>query len=195
MPPALVQECFQQSLLENPTPTNAVLPTCDVYLPCQLLLNKKICWILILTLITMIILTAVASHTHCHFKPPFGKQDESFVSPERNLTWKELLVYGTSIRFTVRSFVESTKSRLYLLGWALPPVLAQKLQLTDHLFLGAYNPLYPQNTSLIHPVTHARCRFVIRDEERPSSPIKAPNVYIYTYIRIQDKIKLTHLSY
>ena len=57
LPPALVPECFQQSLLENPTPTNAVLPTCDVYLPCQLLLNKTVCWMLILTLITMIILT------------------------------------------------------------------------------------------------------------------------------------------
>ena len=31
LPPALVQECFQQSPLENPTPTNAVLPKSDVY--------------------------------------------------------------------------------------------------------------------------------------------------------------------
>ena len=158
-----------------------IIPASDVCRPCQLLLNKKACWMVIFTLITVIILTAVASHSLCHFKPPFGKQNESFVSPERNLTWKELLAYGTSIRFTVRSFVESTNSRLYLLAWALPPVLAQKLQLTEHLVLGAYNPLYPQNTSLIHPVTHARCRFVIRDEERPSSPHKSPQC-IYMYI-------------
>ena len=30
LPPALVPECFQQSLLENPTRTNAVLPTCGL---------------------------------------------------------------------------------------------------------------------------------------------------------------------
>ena len=141
MPPALVQECFQQSLLENPTPTNAVLPTCDVYLPCQLLLNKKICWILILTLITMIILTAVASHTHCHFKPPFGKQDESFVSPERNLTWRELLAYGSSIGFTVRSLLVEVKknSRLDFFDWKLRSVLATRLHISNHLALGVYD--------------------------------------------------------
>ena len=62
---------------------------------------QKVCWMVTFMLITVIILTAVASHTHCHFKPPFGKQDESFVSPERNPTWKELLACGTSICFTV----------------------------------------------------------------------------------------------
>ena len=31
LPPALVQECFQQSPVENPTPTNAVLQTSNVY--------------------------------------------------------------------------------------------------------------------------------------------------------------------
>ena len=71
--PVLVQECFQQSPLENPTPTNAVLPKSDVYRPCQLLLNKKAWWMIALMLTIVIILTAVASHTHCHFKPPFGK--------------------------------------------------------------------------------------------------------------------------
>ena len=69
-PPALFQEP-----LENPTPTTAVLPTSDVYRPCQLLLNEKGCWMVIFTIITVIILAAVAYHTHCHFKPLFEKQD------------------------------------------------------------------------------------------------------------------------
>ena len=117
-----------------------IIPASDVYRPFQLLLNKKSFWMVTFILITVIILTAVASHTHCHFKPPFGKQDLSFVSPERNLTLKELLTYGTSIRFTVRSLlVESKKnSRLYLLDWALPPVLAENLHFTNHLALGVY---------------------------------------------------------
>ena len=117
LPPALVQKCFQQSPLENPTPTNAVLPISDVYQPYQLLLNKKVFWMLILTLITVIILTAVACLTHCHFKPLFGKQGKSFVLPEHNLTWKKLLAYGTSIRFTVWSLLVQSKknSRLYFL--------------------------------------------------------------------------------
>ena len=72
--PPLVQEYFQQTLLENPTPTTAVLPTYDVYRPCQLLPKKKVCWMVIFTLITVFILTAVASHIHCHFKPPLRKQ-------------------------------------------------------------------------------------------------------------------------
>ena len=56
---------------------------------------------LILTLITVIILTAVASHIHAHSKSPFGKHDKSFVSPEHNLTWKELLTYGTTVRLKI----------------------------------------------------------------------------------------------
>ena len=171
LPPALVQEYFQQSPLEKPTPSNAAFPTSDVYRPCQLLLNKKVCWMVIFTLITVIILTAVAFHTHCHFKPHLESRTG------RNPTWKELLACGTSIRFTVTSqLVESKKNRrLCLLDWALPPVLAKKLQLSNHLVLGAYNPLHLQNTTLIQTVTHALCRFVIRDEESPSSSIKAPN--------------------
>ena len=65
-----------------------IIPTSDVYWPCQLLLNKKACWMVIFRLVIVIILTAVASHTHCHLKSPFGK---AFVSAECNLTWKELL--------------------------------------------------------------------------------------------------------
>ena len=178
LPPVLVQKYFQQSLLEKPTnaPTNAVLLTSDIYRLCQLFLNKNVCWMTIFTLITVIILTAVASHTHCHFKPPFGKQDKSFVSPECNLTWKELLACSTSIRFTVRlQLVESKKnSRLCLLDWALPPVLAEKLHLMDHLVLGAYNPLHPRNTSLIHTVIHARCHVVMKVKEHPLFSLKRP---------------------
>ena len=167
LPPALFQEYFQQSPLENPTPTTAVLPTSDVYRPCQLLLNKKGYWMVIFTLITVIILTVVASHTHCNFKLPFEKQGESFVLPERSLTGKELLAYDTSIRFTVRSLlVESKKdSQLYLLDWALPPVLAKKLHISNHFVLGVHNPLSPQNTSLIQTVIHARCHFAMKVRE------------------------------
>ena len=153
-----------------------IIPASDVCRPCQLLLNKKACWMVIFTLITVIILTAVASHSLCHFKPPFGKQNESFVSHERNLTWKELLAYGTSIRFTVKLLlVESKKnSRLYLLDWAFSPVLAAKLHFTDHLVLSACNPLHPQNTSLIQPVTHACCHLAMNVNNRPNLPFKRP---------------------
>ena len=176
LPPVLVQKCFQQSPLESPTPTNAVLPISDVYRPCQLLLNKKVFWMLILTLITVIILTAVASRTHCHSKPPFGKQDKSFVSPGHNLTWKKLLAYGTSIRFTVWSLlVESKKnSRLYFLPWTLPPVLAKRLHIFNHLVLGDYDPISPKNTSLIQRVTHARCHLAMEASESPCL-LKDPN--------------------
>ena len=47
------------------------IPTSDIYGPCRLLLNKKDCWMVAIMLIIVIILTAVASHIHCHFKPPF----------------------------------------------------------------------------------------------------------------------------
>ena len=119
----------------------------------------------------------VASHTHCHFKSPFKKQDKSFVSPSRNLIWKELLAYGTSIHFTVRSQPAKSKknSRLYLLDWVLPPVLAKKLHLTGQLVLDAYNLLHPQNTTLMQTITHARCRFVIKNDQHPSFPITNPS--------------------
>ena len=63
---------------------------------------------LILTLITVIILTAIAFHTYHHFKPPFGKQDKPFVLPERSLTWKELLTYGTTVNLKIR--LQATRS-------------------------------------------------------------------------------------
>ena len=112
-----------------------IIPKSDVYRPCQLLLNKKVSWMLILTLITVITQRAVASHTHCHFKPPFGKQDESFVSPECNLTRKELLTYGTTVCLKIR--LQATRpeqtGQLYFLDWTLPPVLVKRLHISNHL--------------------------------------------------------------
>ena len=132
------------------------------------------CWTIIFILITAVAFTTVASHTHCHFKPLFKEHDKSIVSPARKLTWKELLAYSISIRFTIRSRpVRSKKtSRLYLLDWTLPPVLTERLHIKDHLVLGVYNPLHPQNTFLIQTVTHACCHFVMRDKERSRSPTK-----------------------
>ena len=159
--------------ITSSTSTNTI-PTSDIYRPCQLLLNKKACWTIIFILITAVAFTAVASHTHCHFKPLFKEHDKSIVSPARKLTWKELLAYSISIRFTIRSQPVTSKktSRLYLLDWTLPPVLTERLHITDHLVLGVYNPLHPQNTFLIPTVTHACCHFVMRDKERSRSPTK-----------------------
>ena len=55
---------------------------------------------LILTIV--IKLNAVACHTHCHFNPPFKKQNKPLVSSERSLTWKLLLTYGTRVRLKIR---------------------------------------------------------------------------------------------
>ena len=102
--------------------------------------------------------------------------EESFASTEHNLAWKELLTHRTFIRFTVRSLLEESKknSRLYLLDWALPSILAKRLHISNHLVLGVYNPLSPENTSLIQTVTHARCHFAMKVIERPR-PFKDPN--------------------
>ena len=59
-----------------------ITPKSYVYPPCQLLLNKKACWMIALMLTIVMILTTVASHTHCHFSPPFKKQNKPFVSSE-----------------------------------------------------------------------------------------------------------------
>ena len=55
-----------------------IIPKSDVYRPCQLLLNKKACLMMAIMLTIVIILTAVASHTHCHFNPPFKNQSKPF---------------------------------------------------------------------------------------------------------------------
>ena len=70
-----------------------------------------------ITPIIVVVLTIVASQTHRYLKPSFQKQEESFASLSRNLTWKELLTYGMYIRFSVRSQHLKSKNirRLYLL--------------------------------------------------------------------------------
>ena len=122
-------------------------------------------------LTTVIVLTAVASHTHCHFNPPFKKQDKHILSPACNLTWKELLAYGTTAPLKVRlQPARSKKTReLYFLDWTLPPVLAKRLHMSNHLVLGVYNLKSPQNVSSIQTVTHARCHFAMKVGERPRS--------------------------
>ena len=161
--------------ITNPTST-ITIPTSDIYRPCQLLLNKKACWMIIFISITAVAVTAVASHTHCHCKPPFEEQDKPIVSPARNLTSKELLAYDTSVRFTVRSQTARSEktSRMSYLDWTLPPALAKRLHITDHLVLRVYNPLHSQNTSLIQTVTHACCHFAVKVKERPLSLLKRP---------------------
>ena len=123
----------------------------DVYRPCQLLLNKKACWMVALMLTIVIIITTVASHTHCHFSPPFKKQSKPFFSSERNLIWKQLLTYGTTVHLTIRLQAARPEKtgQLCFLDWTLPPVLAKRLHISNHLALGAYDSLSPKNTSLI----------------------------------------------
>ena len=95
-----------------------------------------------LMLTIVIILTAVASHTHCHFNPPFKKQNKPFVSSERNLTWKQLLNYGTTVRLKIRlqaARLEKT-GQLYFLDWTLPPVLTKRLHISITLLLVSMTP-------------------------------------------------------
>ena len=150
--------------------------TSDIYQPCRLILNKNACWMVAIMLIVVIILTAVASHTHCHFNPPFKEQDKPIISHARNLTWNELLAYCTTVRLKVKlQAARSEKTgQLYFLDWTLPPVLAKRLHISNHFVLGVYNPQSPQNTSLIQTVTHARCHFAMKVKERPR-PLKDPN--------------------
>ena len=104
----------------------------DVYRPCQLLLNKKACWMIALMLTIVITLTAVASRTHCHFSPPFKKQNKPFVSSERNFTWKQLLTFGTTVRLKIQLQAARPEKtgHLYFLDWTLPPVLTKKLHIS-----------------------------------------------------------------
>ena len=68
----------------------------------SLILNKKACWMIAIMLTTVIILTAVASHTHCHFNPTFKEQNKPIFSPAHNLTCKELLAYGNTVCLKIR---------------------------------------------------------------------------------------------
>ena len=152
-----------------------IIPKSGVYRPCQLLLNKKACWMIALMLTIVIILTAVASHTHCHFNPPFKKLNKPLVSSGCNLTWKELLTYGTTLRLNIRLQAARPQKtgQLYFLDWTLQPVLAKRLHISNNPALGVYDPLSPKNTSLIQTVTHAHCHLTINASEHPR-PLKTP---------------------
>ena len=130
----------------------------------------------IFILITVVVLTAVVNHTHYHFTPPFKEPDKPIVSPVRNLTWKELLAYGTTVHLKIRlQAARSEKtSQIYFLDQTLPPVLAKRLLISSHLVLGVYNPISPQNTSLVQTVTQARSHFAMKVKERPR-PFKDPS--------------------
>ena len=105
----------------------------------------------------VIILTSIASYTHCHFNHPVKKQTKPLVSSARNLTWQELLTYGTTVRLIIRlqAVIPENTGQLYFLEWTLPPVLAKRLHISNHVSLGAYDSLSPKNTSLIQTVTHS----------------------------------------
>ena len=67
------------------------------------------------------------------------------VSPESNLTWKEILTYGTTV--CLKILLQPTRpektSQLYFLDWTLPPVLAKRLHISNHFALGVYDPIFP----------------------------------------------------
>ena len=155
-----------------------IIPKSEVYWHCQRLLKKKACWMLVLMLAIVIILTTVASHTHFHFNSLFKKQDKSFVSPERNLTWKELLTYGNAVRLKIRLQAARPEKtgQLYFLDCTLPPVLAKRQHISNHLVLGVYELLSPKTTSLIQRVTHAWCHLAMNASECPR-PLKNPNTF------------------
>ena len=146
-----------------------------------------------LMLTIVITLTAVASHTHCHFNPPFKKRNKPFVLSERYLTWKQLMTYSTTVRLKIRLQPARTErtGQLYFLDWTLPPVLAKRLHISNHLALGVYDPLSPINTSLIQTVTHARCHLVMNASEHPH-PLKTP---ILSHERFQIPYTATPPSY
>ena len=53
-----------------------------------------------------------------------------------------------------------------------PPHNNSKETSPDHLVLSAYNPLHPQNTFLIQPVTHAICYLAMNVKGHPRFPLK-----------------------
>ena len=123
-----------------------------------------------LMLTIVVILTTVASHIYCHF-PLFKKKNKLLVSSARNLTWKELLTYGTTVRLKIRLQAARPENtgQLYFLDWTLPASLGEK---TTHFQPTCFRylwPLSPKNTSLIQTVTHACCHLAM------NPPLKNPN--------------------
>ena len=102
----------------------------------------------------------------------FLKLTKSKVDLDRNLTWKQLLTYGTTVRLKIRLQAARPErtGQLYFLDWTLPPVLTKRLHISNHLALGVYNPLSPKNTSLIQTVTHTCCHLAMNASEHPRTP-------------------------
>ena len=69
--------------------------------------------------ITVIILTAIASHVHCDLNPSVKKQQKLPTQTAHNLIWKELLTYHTCAFFNSKlQAVKSKKNcKLFLLDW------------------------------------------------------------------------------
>ena len=69
--------------------------------------------------ITVIILTAIASHVHCDLNPSVKKQHKLPTQTAHNLIWKELLTYHTCAFFNIKlQAVKSKKNcQLFLLDW------------------------------------------------------------------------------
>ena len=70
------------------------------------------------------------------YRPPVKKQNKPLASSERNLTWKELLTYGTTVRLKIKlqaPRLENT-GQMYFLDWMLPPFLAKRLRISNNLF-------------------------------------------------------------
>ena len=70
------------------------------------------------------------------YRPPVKKQNKPLASSERNLTWKELLTYGTTVRLKIKlqaARLENT-GQMHFLDWMLPPFLAKRLRISNNLF-------------------------------------------------------------
>ena len=101
---------------------------------------------------------------------------------------------GTTVPLKIR--LQTTRpektGKLDFFDWTLPPVLAEKLRISNHLALGVYDPLSPKNTFLIQTVTRASFHLAMNTSERPS-PLKNPNTIplvlpnsLYCYVSFLD---------
>ena len=88
------------------------------------------------------------------------------------IRYARVLTYGTTVRLTIRLQAAQPErtGQLYFLGWTLPPVLAKKLHISNHLALRVYDPLSPKNTSLIQTVTQVSCHLAMNASKRPRPP-------------------------
>lgn len=132
----------------------------------------------IAALITMIILTAVACHTHCHLKTPFWKQEELLTPTTHNFIWKELLAYGTCAHSTVRlKTVKFKKTRQTVSPWLKNPAsLVRENKFSKSPRHGCIQPtastklhLDPTCHSRLMLLRHKRQRAPQFNQERPQS--------------------------